>query len=85
MKIATYNVNGVNGRLPVLLRWLAESKPDIVCLQELKAPQEKFPIQAINEAGYQAIWHGQKSWNGVAILSRVGVPKELRKRATRRS
>src|SRR5690349_17105461 len=78
MKIATYNVNGVNGRLPVLLRWLAESKPDIVCLQELKAPQEKFPLEAINEAGYQAIWHGQKSWNGVAILSRVGVPKELR-------
>ena len=78
MKIATYNVNGVNGRLPVLLRWLDESKPDIVCLQELKAPQEKFPLQAINEAGYQAIWHGQKSWNGVAILSRVGAPRELR-------
>lgn len=78
MKIATYNVNGVNGRLPVLLRWLDESKPDIVCLQELKAPQEKFPLQAINEAGYQAIWHGQKSWNGVAILSRIGAPRELR-------
>lgn len=78
MKIATYNVNGVNGRLPVLLRWLEESKPDIACLQELKAPQEKFPLEAINEAGYQAIWHGQKSWNGVAILSRVGKPTELR-------
>ena len=70
MKIATYNVNGVNGRLPVLLRWLEESKPDIVCLQELKAPQEKFPLAAINEAGYNAIWHGQKSWNGVAILAK---------------
>jgi len=70
MRIATYNVNGVNGRLPVLLRWLGESKPDIVCLQELKAPQEKFPLQAINDAGYNAIWHGQKSWNGVAILAR---------------
>lgn len=70
MKIATYNVNGVNGRLPVLLRWLQEARPDIVCLQELKAPEEKFPLKAINDAGYNAIWHGQKSWNGVAILSR---------------
>ncbi|WP_118973973.1 exodeoxyribonuclease III [Taibaiella koreensis] len=70
MRIATYNVNGVNGRLPVLLRWLEETQPDIVCLQELKAPQEKFPEEAIVAAGYQAIWHGQKSWNGVAILSR---------------
>jgi exodeoxyribonuclease III len=77
MKIATYNVNGVNGRLPVLLRWLNESKPDIVCLQELKAPQEKFPEQAIRDAGYDAIWHGQKSWNGVAILSKVGKPEEV--------
>jgi exodeoxyribonuclease-3 len=79
MKIATYNVNGVNGRLPVLLRWLQESAPDVVCLQELKAPQEKFPAQAITDAGYQAIWHGQKSWNGVAILSKIGEPKELRR------
>ncbi len=70
MKIATYNVNGVNGRLPVLTRWLTETTPDVVCLQELKAPQEKFPEQAILDAGYHAIWHGQKSWNGVAILSR---------------
>jgi exodeoxyribonuclease-3 len=76
MRIATYNVNGINGRLPVLLRWLSESKPDVVCLQELKAPQEKFPLQAINDAGYQAIWHGQKSWNGVAILSKNGLPEE---------
>ena len=79
MKIATYNVNGVNGRLPVLLRWLQETTPDIVCLQELKAPQEKFPEQAISDAGYQAIWHGQKSWNGVAILSRNGKPEEVRR------
>ncbi|MGV3458842.1 MAG: exodeoxyribonuclease III [Flavobacterium sp.] len=70
MKIATYNVNGINGRLPVLLRWLDEAKPDVVCLQELKAPQEKFPIDAINDAGYNAIWHGQQRWNGVAILAR---------------
>ena len=79
MKIATYNVNGINGRLPVLLQWLNESAPDVVCLQELKAPQEKFPLEAINNAGYEAIWHGQKSWNGVAILSKVGKPEELRR------
>jgi len=70
MKIATYNVNGINGRLPVLLQWLKEAQPDIVCLQELKAPQERFPIKEINAAGYQAIWKGQKSWNGVAILTK---------------
>jgi exodeoxyribonuclease III len=79
MKIATYNVNGVNGRLPVLLRWLQETAPDVACLQELKAPQENFPEQAILDAGYQAIWHGQKSWNGVAILSRIGKPEEVRR------
>jgi exodeoxyribonuclease-3 len=77
MKIATYNVNGVNGRLPVLLRWLDETAPDVVCLQELKAPQEKFPEKAIQDAGYYAIWHGQKSWNGVAILSRKEKPEEV--------
>jgi exodeoxyribonuclease-3 len=76
MKIATFNVNGVNGRLPVLLRWLAHAEPDIVCLQELKAPQEKFPEAALRAAGYRAIWHGQKSWNGVAILSRGAQPIE---------
>ncbi|MBA3896537.1 MAG: exodeoxyribonuclease III [Sphingomonadaceae bacterium] len=79
MKLATYNVNGVNGRLPVLLRWLEASRPDVVCLQELKAPEDKFPEAAINDAGYEAIWHGQKSWNGVAILSRVGKPVETRR------
>jgi exodeoxyribonuclease III len=79
MKVATFNVNGVNGRLPVLLRWLREAAPDIVCLQELKAPQEKFPLAAIEKAGYGAIWHGQKSWNGVAILARGSKPVERRR------
>lgn len=74
MKIATYNVNGVNGRLPVLLRWLAEAQPDTVCLQELKAPQDKFPETEILEAGYHSVWLGQKSWNGVAILSKIAKP-----------
>jgi len=77
MKIATYNVNGVNGHLPVLLRWLEETSPDVVCLQELKAPNEKFPQMAIAELGYEAIWHGQKSWNGVAILSKGHQIKEI--------
>ena len=76
MKIATYNVNGVNGRLPVLLRWLEQARPDVVCLQELKAPQEKFPEQAVRDAGYGAVWHGQKSYNGVAILTRGRDPVE---------
>ena len=79
MRIATFNVNGVNGRLPVLLRWLEEAQPDVVCLQELKAPQEKFPADAIRDAGYAALWHGQKSWNGVAILARGSEPVELRR------
>lgn len=73
MKIATYNVNGVNGRLNVLLKWLGEAQPDIVCLQELKAPQEKFPVDEINKVGYDAVWHGQKQWNGVAILTKAGM------------
>jgi exodeoxyribonuclease-3 len=79
LKIATFNVNGVNGRLPGLLRWLAEFVPDVACLQELKAPQEKFPEAAIREAGYGVIWHGQKSWNGVAILARGREPIESRR------
>jgi exodeoxyribonuclease-3 len=79
VKIATFNVNGVNGRLPVLLRWLTEATPDVVCLQELKSPDEKFPISAIREAGYGAIWYGQKSWNGVAILARGSDPIETRR------
>ena len=79
MKIATYNVNGVNGRLPVLLRYLKDKQPDVVCLQELKAPNEKFPKDALEEAGYKGVWHGQKSWNGVAILSNKFEVKELGK------
>lgn len=79
MKIATFNVNGVNGRLPVLLDWLERAKPDVACLQELKAPQEKFPEKAIQDAGYGAIWLGQKSWNGVAILARGETPRETQR------
>src|SRR5687768_2598372 len=76
MRIATYNVNGISARLPILLRWLAEAKPDVVCLQELKAPQDKFPLAAIQAAGYHALWHGQKGYNGVAVLARAGEPVE---------
>lgn len=79
LKIATFNVNGINGRLNVLLKWLKETAPDIVCLQELKAPQAKFPEDAINAAGYSAVWHGQSRWNGVAILSRGSDPIETRR------
>lgn len=79
MIIATYNVNGITARLPVLLRWLEETRPDVVCLQELKAPQEKFPEEALRNAGYFAKWHGQKSWNGVAILSRKDTIQEVRR------
>jgi exodeoxyribonuclease-3 len=76
MKIATYNVNGINARLPVLLQWLKESKPDVVCLQELKAPDEKIPKYDIEQAGFTALWHGQKRWNGVAILAKNGLKIE---------
>jgi exodeoxyribonuclease-3 len=79
MKIATYNVNGVNGHLPVLLRWLEQASPEVVCLQELKAPQERFPELAIRQAGYRAVWHGQKAWNGVAILTRAGESVDVRR------
>jgi exodeoxyribonuclease III len=77
MHIATFNVNGIGSRLPALLQYLEERQPDVVCLQELKAPQEKFPLLAIQGAGYAAIWHGQKSWNGVAILARGVEPVEV--------
>ena len=70
MKIATFNINNVNRRLPVLLAWLAEAAPDVVCLQELKAEDRQFPLRALTEAGYGAVWRGEKSWNGVAILAR---------------
>ena len=79
MRIVTYNINGIGARLPNLLRWLGESSPDVVCLQELKAPQDKFPEEAIRNAGYGVIWHGQKSWNGVAILAKGSDPKEIRR------
>jgi exodeoxyribonuclease-3 len=79
LRIATYNVNGVNGRLPVLLRWLAGTKPEIVCLQEVKTSDDRFPAEALNSAGYGAIWHGQKSYNGVAILLQGGTPQETRR------
>jgi exodeoxyribonuclease III len=79
LKIATYNVNGVKGRLPVLLRWLEESAPDIACLQELKTSDETFPALAFQQAGYAAVWHGQKGYNGVAILSRGTQPLEVRR------
>lgn len=79
MKIATYNVNGVNDRLPRLLDWLTETSPDIVCLQELKTDDSKFPIKAINDAGYGAIWHGQRSHHGVAILAKGESPQEIRR------
>ena len=70
MKIATFNVNNVNKRLANLVAWLRRAQPDIACLQELKATDSEFPITAIEKAGYGAVWRGQKSWNGVAILAR---------------
>ena len=70
MLVVTYNVNSINSRLDALIQYLGERQPDVVCLQELKAPQDKFPLQAIEDAGYHALWHGQKSWNGVAIITR---------------
>jgi exodeoxyribonuclease III len=79
MRVATFNVNGIGSRLPALLQWLDETQPDVACLQELKAPQEKFPEADIRAAGYGAIWHGQKSWNGVAILTRGTEPEEIKR------
>ena len=79
LRIASYNINGINSRLAVLTRWLQEFQPDIVGLQELKCTDEAFPFDAIAALGYSAIWHGQRSWNGVALLSRVGEPVETRR------
>lgn len=79
MKIATFNVNGVKTRLPNLLEWLDREKPDVACLQELKAPDEAFPREALLEAGYHAVWRGQRSWNGVAILARGVEPILIRR------
>jgi exodeoxyribonuclease-3 len=78
MKIATFNINNVNRRLPNLLRWLRAAKPDVVCLQELKSTDAEFPISAIDKAGYGAVWRGQKTWNGVAILARGAEPVLIR-------
>ena len=74
VKIATFNINNVNARLPNLLRWLTSARPDIACLQELKCTDAEFPARAIGKAGYQSVWQGQKTWNGVAILSRDAAP-----------
>ena len=76
MKLVTYNVNGIKARLPRLIEYLTEQQPEIVCLQELKASDETFPIADIEAAGYGAVWHGQKSWNGVAVLARGRAPIE---------
>ena len=79
MKIATYNVNGIKARLPRLIEWLGEAQPDVVCLQELKSSDETFPEADIRAAGYGAVWHGQKGFNGVAILARGQDPRERRR------
>jgi exodeoxyribonuclease-3 len=80
MKIATFNINGINKRLANLLAWLKDAQPDVVCLQELKAEQDAFPQKALAAAGYDAVWVGQRSWNGVAVLSRIGAPVVTRTR-----
>jgi exodeoxyribonuclease III len=79
MKIATFNVNGIRTRLPHLLRWLEREEPDVACLQELKALDEGFPVAELRDAGYHALWKGQRSWNGVAILARGVAPVEIRR------
>jgi exodeoxyribonuclease-3 len=79
MKIATFNVNGINGRLPRVLEWLAKESPDVACLQELKAPDIGFPAAALRSAGYGCLWHGQRSWNGVALLAKGTEPVLIRR------
>ena len=74
MKIATFNINNINKRLNNLLSWLAKAEPDVVSLQELKAEQEAFPVNALRTLGYEAVWQGERSWNGVAILARNHSP-----------
>jgi exodeoxyribonuclease III len=83
MKIATFNINNVSKRLANLVDWLREARPDVVCLQELKVTDSEFPIAAIEKAGYGAIWRGQKSWNGVAILARGCEPVVTRTHTAR--
>jgi len=79
MRIATFNVNGINSRLPRLLEWLGETSPGVACLQELKTSDSTFPEAPIREAGYHAVWHGQKGFNGVAVLARGAQPAEIRR------
>ena len=79
MKIATFNVNGVNGRLPRLVEWLGEAAPDVACLQEIKTDDTKFPAKKLEAAGYRAVWHGQRAHHGVAILAKSAAPRELRR------
>jgi len=79
VKVATYNVNGVNGRLPRLVEWLGAARPDIVCLQEIKTTDEKCPARVLEDAGYASLWHGQRSHHGVAILCRGALPREIRR------
>ena len=74
VKVATFNINNINKRLSNLLAWLAKARPDVVCLQELKAEQRAFPADALREQGYEAVWEGERSWNGVAILARNQTP-----------
>ena len=76
MKIVTYNVNGIKARIDRLVEYLTEDQPDVVCLQELKAADDTFPLKAIEDAGYGAVWHGQKAWNGVAVLAKGSTPVE---------
>ena len=79
MKVATYNVNGIKSRLPNLLEWLEREQPEVACLQELKALDGAFPVDELRDAGYRSLWRGQRSWNGVAILSRGSEPVEIRR------
>ena len=79
MKIASFNINGIKARLPRLLEWLEETRPDVACLQEIKSQDEGFPAAEFEKIGYGAIWHGQKSFNGVAILARDQVPEEVKR------
>src|ERR1700753_842012 len=78
MKIATFNINNINRRLPNLLRWLKQAKPDVVCLQELKSTDADFPFAAMEKANYGAVWRGQKTWNGAAIRARKVEPVLIR-------
>lgn len=79
MRIATFNINGIKARLPRLLEWLEETRPDVACLQELKTSDETFPEKDIRDAGYGCVWHGQKGFNGVAILARGEDPVEVKR------